>query len=400
MAWQSLFTPTILQRGWHYYQRGLVHDYVHDAVHQSATVNGTHHYHVALTYQHKHTSDLSCDCPYAKAGNHCKHMAALLYYVTKARPMTNVTRLDVSQEQLDQLMEQATDHQIKAYLRQLLTKDFDHFKQFQTLVFKHFIDTNTQSPSKQLTTLFHHFTDNEGRVTPSTAPQFQTILQYFFKVNLERLITAQKFKSAFNLSTHLFRKLTRLNHLSPVNTFAKVEADIQAAWSRLARQEDPSLNQYMFHWYCANVTTLPFPQSASVENLLFNDQLYTEPRELRTKLKLIDQKLIQFQNTTYHSPLTQQVGPIEWVHYRIAVMKDLRLTPKASQNFCLLHCNDPIVRDYYLESCRAKSAYVTALNYLRSVQVKAQEANDDSTANWCTYTLNHLNEFWHTSKLL
>lgn len=73
---EELFDDLILERGYEYAQEGAV-DHVRkvgEVIY--ATVHGTEDYHVKID-----DNDMFCDCPYAKEGAHCKHMAAVLYYL-------------------------------------------------------------------------------------------------------------------------------------------------------------------------------------------------------------------------------------------------------------------------------------------------------------------------------
>lgn len=81
---EELFDDLILERGYEYAQEGAV-DHVRkvgEAIY--ATVHGTEDYHVKID-----DNDMFCDCPYAKEGAHCKHMAAVLYYL-ESHPVYDV----------------------------------------------------------------------------------------------------------------------------------------------------------------------------------------------------------------------------------------------------------------------------------------------------------------------
>lgn len=73
---EELFDDLILERGYEYAQEGAV-DHVRRAKNIIyATVHGSKDYHVKIEGE-----NMYCDCPYAEGGTHCKHMAALLYYL-------------------------------------------------------------------------------------------------------------------------------------------------------------------------------------------------------------------------------------------------------------------------------------------------------------------------------
>lgn len=83
--WRPEFTQTIRSRGMDYYRRGTVNNLKQEGSSFSAEVTGSgaRRY---MTFAHlsedfSRVERLSCTCPYAFEGNHCKHEAALMYLV-------------------------------------------------------------------------------------------------------------------------------------------------------------------------------------------------------------------------------------------------------------------------------------------------------------------------------
>ena len=111
---EELFDDLILERGYEYAQEGAV-DHVRkvgEVIY--ATVHGTEDYHVKID-----DNDMFCDCPYAKEGAHCKHMAAVLYYLDTHPVYDEHTIIDaLSEKQAKQLLKKILkDH--PEYLDQL-----------------------------------------------------------------------------------------------------------------------------------------------------------------------------------------------------------------------------------------------------------------------------------------
>ena len=83
--WEEYFRNRILERGWNYYEQGRVSEVTQELEWFSGFVSGTHTYYVELGLDEDFDIDpelMYCDCPHAQDGNLCKHMAALLYYVS------------------------------------------------------------------------------------------------------------------------------------------------------------------------------------------------------------------------------------------------------------------------------------------------------------------------------
>ncbi len=87
MNWAKNFTNTILQRGRNYWENGLVEDLEQvDQDTYTATVIGTYNYYVSVRRMAKGRLRLGCNCPYARDGNTCKHMAAVLFEIEENNP--------------------------------------------------------------------------------------------------------------------------------------------------------------------------------------------------------------------------------------------------------------------------------------------------------------------------
>lgn len=78
MNWMNLFEPHILGRGMEYCEDGCVSDLHIIGNTVKAEVEGTECYQVSIELDGEEIMDMSCNCPYAAKGYHCKHMAAVL----------------------------------------------------------------------------------------------------------------------------------------------------------------------------------------------------------------------------------------------------------------------------------------------------------------------------------
>ena len=83
--WRPEFNQTIRSRGMDYYRQGRVKNFMQKGSFFSAEVTGSggRHYmtFAALSTDFTRVDRLSCTCPYAAEGKHCKHEAALMYLV-------------------------------------------------------------------------------------------------------------------------------------------------------------------------------------------------------------------------------------------------------------------------------------------------------------------------------
>lgn len=77
MEWRGLFKSNILNGAQDYITSGSVKNYEDKNGHISAVIEGIENFSVAIDYD-ENIKSMTCSCPYAMAGNNCKHMAAAL----------------------------------------------------------------------------------------------------------------------------------------------------------------------------------------------------------------------------------------------------------------------------------------------------------------------------------
>ncbi|MFT9451829.1 SNF2-related protein [Liquorilactobacillus ghanensis] len=89
--WQDFFADRILTRGKSYFKQSRVKDLLYNKQQRTwtAAVQGRRLYHVQINLDDRgEFVNLSCSCPFAKQGNPCKHLAAVLYTLTAGKVLT------------------------------------------------------------------------------------------------------------------------------------------------------------------------------------------------------------------------------------------------------------------------------------------------------------------------
>jgi hypothetical protein len=81
MDWEYNFSSIILDRGHDYYLYDNVESIQRIENGYRAFVRGTEDYMVHIYFNGTHVGEMDCTCPYAEAGNNCKHMAAVLFAI-------------------------------------------------------------------------------------------------------------------------------------------------------------------------------------------------------------------------------------------------------------------------------------------------------------------------------
>ena len=126
--WKELFEPHILFRGEDYYEDGRVDDPVHDCGCCTATVHGTENYEVSIFRSGGTIEAMTCTCPYAREGQNCKHMAALLYFIEREGLLPLNSRKPY-QKTPEQLVCSMSENDVRNFLTELAQNDPEIFRQ-------------------------------------------------------------------------------------------------------------------------------------------------------------------------------------------------------------------------------------------------------------------------------
>ena len=165
---KSFFTETILKRGKTYFEQNRVFS-VNQYDNQTYTgiILGNEAYHTKITLdEHYDVMSATCDCPYAKEGNHCKHEAALYFAIEDRLPKDEQQYIDINAllkdvrkkylKRIIQLNEQGSFHitnyqqVIDEFLNSNYPNDYRH--EILQIMFQGYSKLLTSEHNKELTT--------------------------------------------------------------------------------------------------------------------------------------------------------------------------------------------------------------------------------------------------------
>lgn len=117
LNWSALFVPVIIGRGKKCFGDGAVVGLHRSRSAWEAMVVGTELYHAGIGVSRGCVESLACNCPYARKGDCCKHMAALFFALEKlGKDVMNdedealSMRLDaLSSDEIEDLLQLAID---------------------------------------------------------------------------------------------------------------------------------------------------------------------------------------------------------------------------------------------------------------------------------------------------
>ena len=135
MLWKYMFSDRILERGREYYFAGAVRNLKMTKDGFTAEVEGSETYQVEIHLDNeKNVEYMGCSCPYARKGNECKHMAAVLYsaYGADNCGILNEVEKEIDTEETDikEIIESMSKEELQNLVFDLLSKNKQEKQKF------------------------------------------------------------------------------------------------------------------------------------------------------------------------------------------------------------------------------------------------------------------------------
>lgn len=205
-AWRDLFQNHILDRGWDYYESGCVQDVQTTTGGFESDVEGTEDYHVKIRLQEKRIVNMSCECPYAEDGNHCKHMAAVLYAIENDwgdGESDLFDRIKDAQKELKDVIELISAEEMKQLLFELAWND-DTLKNRILTQYAPITPHQIVRLKNQVDEIGYKYSDRRGFVDYYHASKYTNALYAFLEDHIPTLMKKGHHMDAFEIVNSVF----------------------------------------------------------------------------------------------------------------------------------------------------------------------------------------------------
>lgn len=388
--WKNYFDAKVLQRGQHYYQRHLVHHFRKTRANISATVVGTHAYHVAISTLDSPQLTMTCDCPYFKAGHACKHLAATFYqadFASGAALQPPVPKPLVSSMTA---VHSAPGQIIIDFFDQVIAEDETALYQFGQLFFDQMLPVRPGIPLIDKPSFWQTF----NQAAPSALPSIAGKLMVILDDHPLAIKSNQYLPTAFNLTTRFYLSMFHHHFDNLSDDLFDAVHHYSTGWLKMYRAANHDLRSQMFSWFCQYAAKLSWIAMGPLQDMLFEFHIFEHPAELQMKLVVIDNRLAQLRCIDHDSPSMLPTWQVEWRRYRVGTMATLQLSSTVIRPFCVKNIDDPFVVAYFLDVCRIENDHRTALDYLNEGIQMAQASGDTDTRDSCESAIKYLDMYW------
>lgn len=362
MDWEYLFQPQIIDRGYDYYQRGLVTDFTRTSKVVTATVLGTEVYSVTLRFSGDSLTDADCTCPYATDGNYCKHEAAVLFYADHGGQGSPAEAQSKNTPTLTALVRDASDQQVRDFLTRVLTADGRLAQQFKMLVAPESHDGDLKLYQAQINDIFQVHMDRQHFIDYDEATDFGQELEDFLLTDVQAMILANQFELAFKVVNNLALKLGRVDIDDSDGEVMTLVDLCQETWEKLLKRADLPLQRQMFAWFKKHANGASDAFEDTLITILMNN--FTEPEFAKKKLTWIDQQLKRARQLSDEWE-REYIGG-NWAMNRLKIMNELQASSADIDAFAQSNLDFTDVRKFMANRYRQRQDYARAIDLLKA----------------------------------
>lgn len=293
--WKKRFAKHILERGFDYYQQGLVTSVQKNATGYRAVVEGTEDYSVEILVYDNEEWELQCDCPYADGGNYCKHMAAVMYQIeqeelegehAKSRKEKPVDR----NRMLKEIIERIPLEELRGILLQIAKEDKSLGDQLLMKYAEEIDAHQIMHLKKEVNRIAHTYMDDDGFIDYHHAWEYVQALLDFMQEKIQILIDRDYLAEAFALTNHAFLSID-LDMIDDSDGGIMEIADVcMSYWKQILKLCSEDMEKDMFHWFTEQYYSIE--QDYLKEFIgVFLMENFQKPDLLHQKLTLLDAEI-------------------------------------------------------------------------------------------------------------
>lgn len=379
MNWKDLFAPHILDRGYDYYCEDAVENF--DASNDiiRADVAGTQEYEVEISLDHGKIADMYCTCPYADGGNHCKHMAAVLYEWSAREASGDSLGNDNSAEQdlfatahtaearrkktdaIQKLVESADVSVVQKYLASILEEDEKLLVRFHSMVKGSLEKEDIRRYIRQVDAIADRYLGRERFINYYEANSFISELGEILSADVQRMIDDKQYMSAFELMNYIFALVGDVDMDDSDGGSGMLADQIYQYWLDLLAEVDADEKQEMFHWFTTHLdgSIIDYLEEY-IERIIIEE--FTEKEYQQQKISFMKEMIEIAEQKDSGWSRSYYVG--KWALAYLDLLEMQKSSGQEIEEFCRNHWENSSVRGYYIDQCMQKQEYDLALKAL------------------------------------
>jgi len=373
--WKDLFRPHILERGLNYYEMSAVESIQWNEKGFSAAVIGSEDYEVGIGIKDGRIYDMRCNCPYAKDGNYCKHMAAVLYAEEEAAHGTKAGDKSLeSKQELKEVIEKIPENELRSILEQL-AEESESLRNHILLKFSSSVsERQIISLKKEIDGIAYRYSDRGGFVDWRNAGDYISAMEEFLYNNVQTMIDRACYMQAFELANHVFITIGNQDIDDSAGGTTMAANTCYEFWKQILKKCTESDKKRMFQWFekhQADGTVIDYMEDY-ISDFLMNE--FQDRELLEQKLQMLDEMIDKAkEKTDCGNWYSVQYGYENNILKRLEIMNKLGYSKKEIQKYKEKNRRFSTVRRLEIEEFMEKGEISKAIQVLNESKVLDKE---------------------------
>lgn len=375
MDWKERFEPWILERGRRYWKSGYVSDLSNDGSSVTAIVSGTEDYEVEIEKRDGNVTYMSCTCPYADAGNNCKHMAAVVFAMDEdLTGQFSIRRDNEGNQRLP--WEEALDQLSLDEMRQLLFELAQTERNIQERIAMLHGQIAPEVLEKiwgtQLAEIPRKYTDRHGFIDYQNAYDFFCELDDFLNERFPRLLQTGQVLEGFRLTCMVFETAMEQDVDDSDGGSGLIVSSCEQMWREILDLANSEQEQEIYSWFASHTIIPEWDFGTEIVEQILYEWKWSKPL-LERNLKLLDVQLGRDDVSDYRME--------KLLNWRTGIMEELGASQEELAAFWKRYCYLPYVRKRELDFLMQAENYGEAINLLTKSK-EMDKSNDFLVRNY------------------
>lgn len=363
--WENSFSNHILDKGFNYFKKGLVENVNIQGNKVTAFVQGSQLYKVIIIKEDNKIIDLNCSCPYARGGNYCKHMVAVLYYLEEnksnkskdeevlIRDLINNTDILLIKEFLSDLLIN-NEHLLISFKKKVMPISFKTYKENVDDIFKLNLKNKYELEEEDIWVLIHE-------------------LSYIIEDDAQILINDNDLVGAFKLSDYILEKLMPQCSDDFTDTIEIFIDKCLELWDQILIKGDIKLKREIFDTIIKKLNDINFEFLLFyIEKFMFEN--FEEKEFNQDKLNYLNKRIKLYYSVANFNYINYKLG--SYLLQKVDLLKKMDYTEAEIVEVYKDNVNVFEMRKQYIEYCIDKEDYKKAIKLLvEGKQVFAYHSN-------------------------
>lgn len=371
--WKNLFRTHILERGLKYYEEDCVTSLKQIMTGYTAVVEGTDDYDVEIEMRDNQVYDMTCTCPYAAAGNYCKHMAAVLYEIEEGETDTKipVNYLEKVQEQNKELQEVITRIPIEELQEIVFSQAASDDLLYNKIMIKYAPITPCHMIrlKKQVNDIGCNYSDRGGFVDYYHATDYTDALNMLLDENVPLLLEKSYRMEAFELVNCVFYEIGNRDIDDSDGGTSFVADNCYEYWQTILQECNDKEKENMFQWFQDHQENYVIDYLEDyISDFLLNE--FHDEEMLRKKLYMLDEKIAKFQKENYSGDsYSAYYGMVNNITARIRLMVELNYSKQEIRKYRQKYRNFSEIRKMEIQEYLSDKKYEEAIVVLKESKI-------------------------------